>query len=73
MAWIIMREKDEQRQMLFDNFRIDGSGTFRDPMETTNEIRLPLEFPARKYAEFEKKYYERLEPDWNYFVEEYLR
>ena len=69
--YIIVRRNDDNFQILYDRFQIDGSGEWRSPGEGT--IDIPLQFKSSQKATNEMLKAIEAEPWWDYTIEEYLR
>lgn len=71
--WILVRSKDGKRQIYYDKFNIWQQGFWADPLEKSGGIRLPLRYENRGEAELILGRWQRLEPEWNYMIDEWLR
>ena len=68
MAWILKRHRKGKVQILYDDY-----GMGEEWLSPVHSNLLPAVFETKYEADFERKVYERMEPDYEYEVTEYLR
>ncbi len=69
---IIIRSKENQMQILYDDWNIESRGKWYSSADRPDGY-LPREFDTYKSATTEMHYWLETEPGWKYEISEYLR